>query len=290
MSHIPAHSVRGLLKSVTSNLAGRGERGPDHGADRRVPHRDSYDVADPRARRWQRIGDGSVGHGIAFREALIEAAEDEYHKGWRENPGAAVRAARAQRDALEAELDGYTAVSPADVPAGRPATIRMELSRLKADIARADRRLRRTDLTVLKALLHHLEFATGKLFPTHETIARVAGCHVNAVKAGLNRLKAHGLLSWIRRTMRTGNEGERGPQREQTSNAYHFEHRERMSSRLWQRFSQLLTQKLRRLGNVPAALQRAAQGAQQAIGGVVGGSELRAAVSSFGASVSNART
>lgn len=290
MSQVPAHLARGLLKSVTSHLTGNAERGPDHGPGRRVPHRESYDVADPRARPWSRIGDGSVGAGIAHSEALMLAAEEQYRQGWKDNPGAAVRAARARRDALEEELDLYAAASPADVPVGRPAAARMELSKLKADIERADRRLRRTDLTVLKALLHHLDFATGRLFPTLETIAQVAGCHVNAVKNGLMRLKAHGLIAWKRRTIRTDNEGERGPQREQTSNAYYFEHREKMPRRLWQRYSQILTQKLRRLGSVPAWLQGAPQGAHEAVPAVAGVSGLREAIASFGFSISNART
>lgn len=290
MSHVPAHLARGLLKSVTSHLAGKVERGPDHGPNRRVPHRESYDVADPRARPWSRIGDGSVGAGIAHSEALLQAAEEQYRQGWRDNPGAAVRAARARRDALEEELALYAAASPADVPVGRPAAARMELSKVKADIERADRRLRRTDLTVLKALLHHLDFATGRLFPTLETIAQVAGCHVNAVKNGLARLKAHGLVAWKRRTIRTGNDGERGPQREQTSNAYYFEHREKMPRRLWQRYSQILTQKLRRLGRVPAGLQAAPQGSHGAIQAVPGTAGLREAVASLGLSILNART
>lgn len=290
MSHVPAHLARGLLKSVTSHLTGNAERGPDHGAGRRVPHRDSYDVADPRARPWSRIGDGSVGAGIAHTEALMQAAEEQYLEGWRDNPGAAVRAARARRDALEEELALYAAASPADVPVGRPAAARMELSKVKADIERADRRLRRTDLTVLKALLHHLDFATGRLFPELKTIAKVAGCHVNAVKNALVRLKAHGLVAWKRRTIRTGNDGERGPQREQTSNAYYFKHREKMPRRLWQLYSAVLTQKLRRLGCVPAGLQSAPERRHDAVQAVAGGSGLLEAVASLGLSISNART
>lgn len=290
MSHVPAHLARGLLKSVTSRLTGNAERGPDHGPNRRVPHRDSYDVADPRARPWSRIGDCSVGAGIAHTEALMQAAEEQYRQGWRDNPGAVVRAARARRTALEEELALYAAASPADVPVGRPAAARMELSKVKADIERADRRLRRTDLTVLKALLHHLDFATGRLFPTLETIAQVAGCHVNAVKNGLVRLKAHGLVAWKRRTIRTGNDGERGPQREQTSNAYYFEHRDKMPRRLWQRYSQILTQKLRRLGRVPAPLQSAPQGIHAPIPAAPAAAGLREAVASLGLSISNART
>lgn len=78
MSQISALRTRGLLKSVTSHFAGKSERGPDHGPDRRVPHRNSYDVADPRAQPWSRIGDGGVGPGIAHSEAIMQAAEEQY--------------------------------------------------------------------------------------------------------------------------------------------------------------------------------------------------------------------
>ena len=290
----PAFSARHfsqLTKKLTAHLTGTATRGPDHGEGRRVPHRNSYDIADPRARPWARIGDGSAGQGIAHSEALLQAAEEWYHQGWRETPAADVRAARAKHDELAAELDAFAAASPADVPPGRPAVIRQELARLTSVINGADRRLRRIDVTVLKALLRHLDFRTGRLFPELKTIAEAAGCHINSVKVALKRLRDHGLISWVRRTMRTGNDGERAPQREQTSNAYHFEHRERMTRRLWQRYSQILAAKLKRLGRVPAGLRPALAGpAETAPTRIAGSSDLRSAIESLGASVRNART
>ena len=99
--------TRALLKRSTAQLSGR-ERGPDHGENRRVPRRHSYDVEDPRARRWTPIGDGSVAYGLAHREALFEAAEEQYHQGWRDHPLRAQRDDRARRMALSAELDELT--------------------------------------------------------------------------------------------------------------------------------------------------------------------------------------
>ncbi|MBY9062450.1 helix-turn-helix domain-containing protein [Sphingomonas yunnanensis] len=286
-----ARQIAQLTKKATAHLTGTATRGPDHGEGRRVPHRDSFDVADPRARPWARIGDGSVGQGIAHIEALLQAAEQWYHQGWRETPAADVRAARSKHAELEAELETLAAASPADVPPGRPATIRQELCVLEKVIDRGDRRLRRIDVSVLKALLQHLDFASGRLIPEHETIADVAGCHVNSVKASLRRLKDHGLISWVRRTIRTGNEHERGPQREQTSNAYHFEHRQKMPSRLWHRYAQILARKLSRIGRAVAALTNApAASLSAAVPAMPGASELRSAVASLGSSIHNART
>ncbi|MBB3691434.1 helix-turn-helix domain-containing protein [Sphingomonas sp. BK580] len=288
---ISARQTYQITKGFTARLSGRSKRGPDHGEGRRIPHKHSYDVADSRARPWTRIGDGSVGQGLAHREALLQAAEEWYHQGWKETPASDVRAARAKHDELQAEHAALAAASPAEIPPGRPAAIRMELSRLRQVIEGADRRLRRIDVSVLKALLRHLDFATGRLFPEHKTIAEAAGCHPNSVKGALNRLKAQGFVSWVRRTIRTGNEGERGPQREQTSNAYHFEHREKMPTRLWQRYALILAAKLRRLGRVPAALTNAPIALLSAAGPVMAGaSDLRSAIHSLGASIRNART
>lgn len=290
MSSVSARHTHGILKSVTARFTGKAERGPDHSDDpaARVPHRDSYDVDDPRAKRWSRIGDGSVGQGIAYREALIETAEEVYHQGWKTHPSVQVRADRAREAALAAELETLGAASPADVPIGRPAAIRTELTKIRTRLAEADRRLRRIDVTVLKALLGFLDYATGRLFPSHETIAAKAGCSVSAVKAAKRRLRAHGLLEWVRRTIRTGTKGEAGPQREQTSCAYHFDHAARMARTTWQRYQQILDRKLRRLGRIPAAIARAV--APPPIGAAAPPGSLMEAVASLGASIHSVRT
>jgi len=169
-----------------------------------------------------------------------------------------------------------------DAPIGRPAALRMALAELDDVLAGFEKRLRRIDVTILEALIKHVDFATGRLFPAIETIAAKAGCHRNSVIAGLRRLKAKGFIDWVRRTVRTGNEGEFGPQLEQTSNAYYFDHRQGMAARTWARFTQILVTRLRRLGAIPP--------------GVGGGTpdvacpSLRAALESFGLSVANAST
>lgn len=268
-----AHQTKQILRGAGAQLAGK-KRGPDPEV-----RRDSFDVDDARAKPWAKIGDGSIAHGLMHREALLQAADEFYNQEWRELPAAAVREARARRDAMAAEMAGY-AVS---APVGRPATLRQEIARIDAFLGRARQRLRRVDLTVLKALLKRLDFATGKLFPCLDTIAGDAGCHRNAAIAALRRLKAHGFIAWVRRSIATGNQGQFAPQREQTSNAYFFEHRARMPRRVWLRFQQLLTAKLRRLGAIPAALRPGEPPTPK-------DTPLRAALASLGALVTNAST
>jgi len=246
-----ARSVQQIVKGVSAKLQGK-TRGPDHDPEgrRRTPHRNSYEVdRDPRAHPWKPIGDGSVRQGLAYREALIQSAKEWYRQLWREYPLSEVRAARARHAALSAELDNYLAGAPA--PVGRPAAIRRELGELAGYLRAADARPRRVDLTVLEALLQTIDFATGKLYPAIDTIAVRAGCHRNSVIKALGRLRTHGFVAWVRRTIRTGNDNQFAPQREQTSNAYYFDHRESMPPRLWQRYWQLVVAKLRKLGAIP---------------------------------------
>ena len=245
-----AHQVDRVIRGFSAQLQGK-QRGPDHDPEgrRRVPRRDSYDVEDPRAKPWRRIGDGSPGQGLAYRDALVQAAEELYQQLWRKYPLPEVREARSRHAAISAELDRYAAGEPA--PVGRPAILRRELEQLTGYLKEADNRLRRVDVTVLKALLHPLDFATGRLYQAIGTIASRAGCHRNSAIAALRRLREHGFIAWVRRTIRTGNDHEFAPQREQTSNAYYFDHRRKMAGRVFQRYWQLVVARLRKLGAIP---------------------------------------
>ncbi len=215
-----------------------------------MPRRNSYLDTSPQAQPWAPIGDGSVAAGLAHREAMIETAEQLRVEQWRKFPLQAVRAATAERSAAAAELAALAARSPAEVPVDRPAALRQRIKQLDAMLEAADRRLRRIDVTVLKALLSFLDFRTGRLMPAIATIADRAGCHANTVKAALARLKSNGFIDWVRRTIRTGNEGEFAPQLEQTSNGYFFDNRRRMARGVWSRFLQILTAKMRRIGRM----------------------------------------
>ncbi len=65
---------------------------------------------------------------------------------------------------------------------------------------RQDGALGRNALAVLHALLFDfLNFRTGRLDPSLASIARAAAISVSSVKRGLVRLKAAGVVSWLRR-------------------------------------------------------------------------------------------
>jgi hypothetical protein len=78
-------------------------------------------------------------------------------------------------------------------------------------------------IEVLRELLRLVDYKTGALFPSIETIARNTRRARAAVVAALKRLKDHGFLTWIRRTEPTENAGGYGPQVRQISNAYGFD-------------------------------------------------------------------
>ena len=264
-------------------------RGPDSGAGRRVPRRNSYEENDARAQPWRKVGDGSIAQGIVHREAKIEAADELRRQLWQEFPRREVRQRRQEYAAMTAELDRLMGMSPADVPIGRPATLRIEIAKHEEWLGRADNRLRRIDIDVLRALLSFWDFATGKLMPRHDTIADRAGVHENSVIEALKRLRTHGLVDWVRRTTRTGNHGEFGPQLEQTSNAYFFDHRRKMASRTWQTYWKRLCAKLRRFGSPrPPGSPTGPKLALVEVDAPL--SPTMAAIASLGASISNATT
>lgn len=246
-----ATAVRNLIRGAGARFAEK-VRGPDHGGGRKVPRRNSYDVDDKRAQPWKKVGDGSHTQAVIHREALIKTAKEQRRIDWERLPNRRLREIREQRHTLAAEL--AVLIAQGHAPIGRPATIRHEIERLDTAIARADVRLTRIDITVLDALLERIDHATGALFPSYETIAEWAVCSRNAAIEAIARLKARGFIDWVRRSIRTNNEGEFAPQREQTSNAYYFDHRRSMERGTWQRYMQILVAKLRRLGAVPAAL------------------------------------
>jgi hypothetical protein len=276
-------AVRNLIRGTSARFAAKA-RGPDHAEGHRVPRRHSYDVDDLRAQPWKKVGDGSHAQGVIHREALVQSAKEQRRQDWKELPNRRLREVRAMRDALAAELATLTAQGQA--PIGRPATLRHEIERLDATIARAEGRLRPLDIHVLESLLDKIDFATGALFPSYDTIAEWAVCSRNKTIDAIKRLKSRGFVDWVRRSIRTKNDGEFAPQREQTSNAYYFDHRRSMAPRTWQRYMQILVAKLRRLGAVPAAV---------ALGTPTGPREvqdpaLRAALASAASSFANAST
>lgn len=74
-------------------------------------------------------------------------------------------------------------------------------------------------LQVLRYFVNLVDFKTGRLEPSIETIMGKIRRSRDAVVRALKNLRAHGFLDWLRRYEPTGNEGG-GPQVQQASNAY----------------------------------------------------------------------
>lgn len=74
-------------------------------------------------------------------------------------------------------------------------------------------------IEVLELFANLVDFRTGRLDPAIDTLMRKLRRSRDAIVRALKALRAHGFLDWLRRYVPTGNEG-RGPQVQQTSNAY----------------------------------------------------------------------
>ena len=74
-------------------------------------------------------------------------------------------------------------------------------------------------LDVLRYFVNLIDFRTGRLEPSITTIMDRLGRSRDTIVRALKNLRAHGFIDWLRRYEPTGNEG-RGPQVQQTSNAY----------------------------------------------------------------------
>jgi hypothetical protein len=74
-------------------------------------------------------------------------------------------------------------------------------------------------LEVLELFANLVDFRTGRLDPSIATLMERLKRSRDAIVRALSNLRTHGFLDWLRRYEPTGNEG-RGPQVQQTSNAY----------------------------------------------------------------------
>lgn len=74
-------------------------------------------------------------------------------------------------------------------------------------------------IEILELMGNLVNFRTGRLDPSLDTLMRYLRRSRDAIVNALRNLRAHGFLDWLRRYVPTGNEG-RGPQVQQTSNAY----------------------------------------------------------------------
>lgn len=61
---------------------------------------------------------------------------------------------------------------------------------------------------------------SGRIEPSAEWLATALNVPIKVIHAWKGQLKAHGFLDWMRRYVETGRDGHRGPQVQQTTNAY----------------------------------------------------------------------
>jgi hypothetical protein len=74
-------------------------------------------------------------------------------------------------------------------------------------------------IEVLEYFANVVDFRTGRLEPSLDTLMRRLKRSRDAIVRALKNLRTHGFLDWLRRYVPTGHEG-RGPQLRQVSNAY----------------------------------------------------------------------
>lgn len=74
-------------------------------------------------------------------------------------------------------------------------------------------------IELLELFANLVDFRTGRLDPSIDTLMRKLRRSRDAIVRALKNLRDHGFLDWLRRYEPTGNKG-RGPQVKQTSNAY----------------------------------------------------------------------
>jgi hypothetical protein len=84
---------------------------------------------------------------------------------------------------------------------------------------RQDGAIGRNGLALLHAMLFDcINYASGRLDPSYETLARLANISVRSVARGLGKLKAAGVLNWLRRCVESFKDGRF--MLEQETNAY----------------------------------------------------------------------
>ena len=225
----------------------------DRGPDRQV-RAGCVDEAAPAAQPWDRNRFGSTAERISTVESLVAVAKELQAEHAAEFPrGRKLQLEHDQR-VLSAELKELMARPVGDRPIGRPATIRIALDAIEADLKKHSLGITRTDVAVYEAVFDFLCFAgSGRWFPSWSKIAHAARCCEKSVGRALRRLGHHGLLAWISRsTTKSRRSDPTVKQRVQTSHAYFLDFKKRMAERVYQRFLQLRDRRARRFGLTPA--------------------------------------
>ncbi len=92
-------------------------------------------------------------------------------------------------------------------------------------------------LEILRLFRNVVDFRTGRLDPSLDYLMAKLRRSRAAIVAALKALRDHGFLDWLRRYVPTGEQGVRGPQVQQTSNAYRLSLPQRAKAMLGRYFS-----------------------------------------------------
>jgi len=91
-------------------------------------------------------------------------------------------------------------------------------------------------LEILRLFRNVVDFRTGRLDPSLDYLMAKLRRSRAAIVAALKALRDHGFLDWLRRYVPTGERGVRGPQVQQTSNAYRLSLPQRAATMLGRYF------------------------------------------------------
>ncbi|AHJ73297.1 hypothetical protein A265_01857 (plasmid) [Zymomonas mobilis subsp. mobilis str. CP4 = NRRL B-14023] len=100
---------------------------------------------------------------------------------------------------------------------------------------------------LLKMLFRMVDFKTGRLEPTLDTICEWVGYARATVVRLLKQLQEQGFIRWIRRSIKIKTDGA-GPRRKQTSNAYGF-----LSPKSWPEMARKVFERVMRRKNAPVS-------------------------------------
>ncbi|UBQ08723.1 helix-turn-helix domain-containing protein [Zymomonas mobilis] len=100
---------------------------------------------------------------------------------------------------------------------------------------------------LLKMLFRMVDFKTGRLEPTLDTICEWVGYARATVVRLLKQLQEQGFIRWIRRSIKIKTDGA-GPRRKQTSNAYGF-----LSPKSWPELARKVFERVMRRKNAPVS-------------------------------------
>ncbi|PXW50111.1 helix-turn-helix domain-containing protein [Chelatococcus asaccharovorans] len=129
---------------------------------------------------------------------------------------------RRNSRAVGRETGFWRPVTRKEVEAVILAAEKLELATKRAGRGKGHRNgaLGAVAIEILRLFQNVVDFRTGRLDPSIDYLMDRLQRSRGAIVAALKALRDHGFLDWLRRYVPTGGQGARGPQVQQTSNAY----------------------------------------------------------------------